>query len=229
MSEPLSRTIPLSKLKYVLDDKSPYVFILDLQTQLFLNIKISSPEEIMRREYKDLKNGYMIFMINSREAFNAAVKTNKKLRQIADFKKPPSLWRNSPKEVKAVYEKVFMGYKKLMPKIHSFVQYLPQDRTNEENENDNEQIENTEQIIVPLNNDPTYSSEVFQQLDSTGFDHGSSYSTETSIDDLATTSASSHQIIPNESYYILPDWEYYLYYDREIRYDSSDKGGSAVR
>ncbi|CAI2192421.1 5700_t:CDS:2, partial [Funneliformis geosporum] len=176
----VKRTIPLSKLKYVLDDKSPNIFVLDLQTKLFLNIKISSPEEIMRREYKYLKNGYMIFMINSREAFNAA--------------------RNSPKEVKAVYEKVFMSYKKIMPKIHSFVQYLPQDRTNEENENDNEQIENTEQIIFP-----TCSSEVFQQLESTdstgiiNFDHGSSYSTETSIDDLATTSASLQQIIPNES------------------------------
>ncbi|CAG8478437.1 4262_t:CDS:2 [Funneliformis caledonium] len=208
MSEP-------SKIKYILDEKSPNVFVLDIQTKLFMDIKISSPEEIMRRctnrEYKDLKNSYMVFMIDCREAFNASAKTNKKLRQIADFKNPPSLWRNSPKKVKAAYEKVFMGYKKLVPKVHSFVQYLPQG-TNEDNEDDNEPIENTEQVIVPPINDPTLSPEGMESIMITG--HGSSYTTDTLTDDLATTSTSVQQINNinlNESYYVLSDWEHYLY------------------
>ncbi|GBC06661.1 hypothetical protein RclHR1_00070028 [Rhizophagus clarus] len=95
-----------------------YVLVLNLETNVFFKIKVSSPHEIIERgierKYKSpLKNAYMIFMTDCSKAFKAA-KSEKKFRQNSEcFKDFSSLWKKSPKEVKDEYERVFENYKNL--------------------------------------------------------------------------------------------------------------------
>ncbi len=133
----------LPNVKVILDKKKPsnrsHVFVLNLEANVFMDVKISSPQEVVdrssNRNYKsNLKNAYMIFMIDCCEAFDAAKKNkkNKKFRQNSEpFRDVSLLWRNAPKEVKDEYEEIFVNYKKLIPKGFSFVSCLPQEGANE--------------------------------------------------------------------------------------------------
>lgn len=133
----------LSKVKILLDRTEPsnrlYVLALDLETQSYLSIKISSPEEIIERDikrnYKDILNAYMLFMIDFQTAFKAAKKSNKQFRcNSKSFKKPLLFWGSSPSEVTDEYKRIFQNYKKLKPKIRDFIPFCPKECANKNND-----------------------------------------------------------------------------------------------
>ncbi|CAB4428856.1 unnamed protein product [Rhizophagus irregularis] len=129
----------LSKVKILLDRTEPsnrlHVLALDLETQSYLSIKISSPEEIIERNYKDILNAYMLFMIDFQTAFKAAKKSNKQFRSNSkSFKKPLLFWGSSPSEVTDEYKRIFQNYKKLKPKVRDFIPFRPKVNANKNND-----------------------------------------------------------------------------------------------
>lgn len=133
----------LSKVKILLDRTEPsnrlHVLALDLETQSYLSIKISSPEEIIERDikrnYKDILNAYMLFMIDFQTAFKAAKKSNKQFRSNSkSFKKPLLFWGSSPSEVTDEYKRIFQNYKKLKPKVRDFIPFRPKENANKNND-----------------------------------------------------------------------------------------------
>ncbi|GBC06664.1 hypothetical protein RclHR1_00070031 [Rhizophagus clarus] len=131
----------LSKIKILLDRTEPsnrlHVLVLDPETHCYLNAKISTPEEIANRNYKDMLNAFMIFRVDFCDAFNAA-KSNDKFRKNSEsFKDISFLWKNSPKEVVDEYERVFRDFKKLKPKKLSFINCYPHVRQESKNERNN--------------------------------------------------------------------------------------------
>ncbi|RIA88137.1 hypothetical protein C1645_877593 [Glomus cerebriforme] len=122
---------PLLKVKILLDRNEPserlHVIVLDCEAHIFLNVKISSPEEIVKKKYKDILNAYMLFRIDFCDAFNVAKSNEKFCKNSEVFKDTSLLWKNSPKEVTDEYERVFANYKKLKPKVLNFITYKPQE------------------------------------------------------------------------------------------------------
>lgn len=128
---------PLSKIKILLDRTEPskrlHVLVLDRDTHCYLSVKISSPEELVNRNYKDILNAFMIFRIDFCDSFNVA-KSNEKFRKNSNsFKDTSFLWKISPEEVTDVYEQVFTEFKKLKPKKLSFITCYPQKNKSESN------------------------------------------------------------------------------------------------
>jgi hypothetical protein len=160
----------LSKVKILLDRTEPsnrlYVLALDLETQCYLSFKISSPEEIIerdiRRNYKNILNAYMLFVIDFQTAFKAAKKSNKQFRSNSkSFKKPLLFWGSSPSEVTDEYKRIFINYKKLKPKVRDFIPFCPQE--NVDKIKDQPGIENLGQDKSPNNmNSFTPQSEAIQ-------------------------------------------------------------------
>lgn len=133
----------LSKVKILLDRTEPsnrlHVLALDLESQSYLSIKISSPEEIIERDikrnYKNILNAYMLFVIDFQTAFKEAKKSNKKFRSNSkSFKKPLLFWVTSPSEVTDEYKRIFKNYRKLKPKVHDFIPFHPQESTSKNND-----------------------------------------------------------------------------------------------
>ncbi|RGB41879.1 hypothetical protein C1646_751654 [Rhizophagus diaphanus] len=133
----------LSKVKILLDRTEPsnrlHVLALDLETRSYLSIKISSPEEIIERDikrnYKDILNAYMLFMIDFQTAFKAAKKSNKQFRSNSkSFKKPLLFWGSSPSEVTDEYKRIFQNYKKLKPQVRDFIPFRPKGNANKNND-----------------------------------------------------------------------------------------------
>src|SRR5687767_3195663 len=120
----------LFKVSVFLDESSlpKQTLILDHKFNRFLNVRISTAKEIydrsINRNYKDILNPYMIFNIDFCNEFNIAKSNKGFLKQFSYSTKDVSyLWENSPKEVKDEYEKVFIGFKNLKPKVKKFVHY----------------------------------------------------------------------------------------------------------
>ncbi|CAB5121968.1 hypothetical protein RhiirA5_471610 [Rhizophagus irregularis] len=142
----------VSKVKILLDRTEPsnrlHVIALDLESQSYLSIKISSPEEIIERDikrnYKDILNAYMLFMIDFQTAFKATKKSNKQFRSNSkSFKKPLLFWETSPSEVTDEYKRIFKNYKKLKPKARDFIPFRPKESASKNN--DQPQFENLDQ------------------------------------------------------------------------------------
>ncbi|CAG8567937.1 9730_t:CDS:2 [Funneliformis caledonium] len=129
----------LSKVNVFLHKKDPsnrlHVLALAIDTHTYFNVKISYPDEIVKlgkeRNYKSLKNSFMIFKIDCSEAFKIAMEKKKFRQNSGSFKDYAFLWQISSKEVKDEYEKLFIGYKELLPKALNFVPCFPQERTTE--------------------------------------------------------------------------------------------------
>ncbi|RIA88144.1 hypothetical protein C1645_256350 [Glomus cerebriforme] len=130
-----------------------HVLALDRKTQSYLSIRISSPEEIIKRYCKGILNAYMLFMIDFQTAFKAAKKSNKKFRnKTISFKNPLLFWGTSPNEVRDEYSRIFDKYKKLKPKGRDFIPFCPQENASK-NYNKTE-FENLEgQDSLPNNTD----------------------------------------------------------------------------
>lgn len=89
------------------------VLVLNKDTNTFLSVEVSYDNEITGRNYKDIKNAYMIFMIDCNKAYKEA-KSKKKFQNKKNsvcFKDYQMLWKNASQEVKDVYEQVFNNFK----------------------------------------------------------------------------------------------------------------------
>src|SRR6266540_3143072 len=122
--------------------KRLHVLVLNTDANTFLKVKISSPKEVLergsKRKYKNyLKNAFMIFKIDCCDALDTVKKNkkNKEFRQYSEsFGDSSFLWNNSPKEVKDEYEKVFIDYRKLIPKDFIIIPYNPETDGNDPSE-----------------------------------------------------------------------------------------------
>ncbi|CAI2163417.1 15678_t:CDS:2 [Funneliformis geosporum] len=129
----------LSKVQLFLHRKDPstrlHLLALDVDNHTYFKVLISNPKEIIdrgnERNYKSLKNSFMIFKIDCSEAFKVA-KMNKKFRQHSEsFKDFSLLWNISSREIKEEYENIFIGYKDLLPKALNFISCIPRVNTTE--------------------------------------------------------------------------------------------------
>ncbi|RIA88138.1 hypothetical protein C1645_877594 [Glomus cerebriforme] len=106
-----------------------YVVALASKTHTFFNIKISSPEEIIRKYKNSLRNAYMIFKLDYNEAFKIAKSEINFRKNSRCFKNFSLIWKIAPKKVKDEYQQVFENYKDLKPINQNFITYNYQENT----------------------------------------------------------------------------------------------------
>ena len=171
---------PLNKVSIFLDESGPskYVLILDHNCNRFIRTKISTAREIYDRNYRDMLNSYMFFSVDCCAAFNLA-KSDKNLKPFSYSSKDiPILWENSPKDVKDEYEKIFIGFKNLKPKVKKFVSYNPPEKNTNDNFNNKFQTElesNQTEYSTPVNyiyqseNSPSDVNAFFDYVEEDGF------------------------------------------------------------
>ncbi|PKY51553.1 hypothetical protein RhiirA4_546626 [Rhizophagus irregularis] len=119
MSEPLDK---LEKKIDILLSADGVIVILDLcGTERFMNVKISSPEEIFGRHKDSLKNSYMMFRDDVHLVWKEAKQTKKFRKFPGSFKNISLLWSSLPENIKNIYMQIFTDYKKLAPRFKNYI------------------------------------------------------------------------------------------------------------